>query len=338
MTVDKSYNETRYYKKGDGAGTSNMGYDDLVRLNTEYNVPNSGLSTSYINSNLYQFFDFDYFKSAISGSGSGSGSDLIISKVESPTDVTIDDFILKTKGDNIGLTNYYNGISSYSNDYVIDNYIMDLAKKVTDYFVVSTALYELLYATTGDDIDGATTITVKRDPSLQIEYGGFDDSPFTLLPNEDTNSKQNSIIAYLYKIYVQSIEALKLNDADNSDTGFSGSLHENITLNSKFLENQGKLDTHQDKFDTKKAMVITMMAKAHKANKLYSKKKLWFTIYLSMLIVYLLAVIGVIYASSSSYEMLNMFQNSMVGFVLIVFNAIILISLFFYEISKYFYK
>lgn len=332
MTVDKSYNETRYYKKGDGAGTSNMGYDDLVRLNTEYNVPNSGLSTSYINSNLYQFFDFDYFKSAISG----SGSDLIIKKVEG-TNVTIGAFIEQTKGDNIGLTNYYNGISSYSNDYVIDNYIMDLAKKVTDYFVVSTALYELLYATEGY-IEGTNTITVKRESSLQIEYGGFDDSPFALLPNEDTNSKQNSIIAYLYKIYVQSIEALKLNDADNSDTGFSGSLHENINLNSKFLDNQDKLDTHQDKFDTKKAMVITMMAKAHKANKLYSKKKLWFTIYLSMLIVYLLAVIGVIYASSSSYEMLNMFQNSMVGFVLIVFNAIILISLFFYEISKYFYK
>ncbi len=336
MTVDKIYNETRYYKKGDGAGTSNMGYDDLVRLNTEYNVPNSGLSTSYINSNLYAFFDFDHFKSAISGSG--SDSDLIINKVESATDVTIDNFILKTKTDNLSnLSNYYDGISSYSNDYVIDTYIMDLAKKVTDYFVVSTALYELLYATEGY-IEGTDTITVKRESSLQIEYGGFDDSPFALLPNEDTNSKQNSIIAYLYKIYVQSIEALKLNDADNSDTGFSGSLHENITLNSKFLDNQDKLDTHQDKFDTKKAMVITMMAKAHKANKLYSKKKLWFTIYLSMLIVYLLAVIGVIYASSSSYEMLNMFQNSMVGFVLIVFNAIILISLFFYEISKYFYK
>lgn len=320
---DKDYNETRYYKIENGK----EGYDKLIKLNTEYGVPNSGQG-SYINSNLYNYFDIDNFIRGI-------GSNLLIQYNTNIT--TLDEFISQAKTDNTSLSDYYrdlNNTITASNEYILDNHVKNLAVKVTDYFVVSTALYELLYAT--NEIVGTDPIDVTRTTDLSIKYQGFNEELFAIPVTDDSDkTRQNAIIRYLYGFYTKAVEALKLNDTEQK---YSKNLHENIQLNNDFLEKQQQLDSNQDVFDTKKALVITMMAKAHKANKLYSKKKLWFTIYLSMLIVYLLAVVGVIYASSSSYEMFNMFQNAMVGLVIIVLSSFILISLFIYEISKYFYK
>lgn len=343
MTVDKSYTETRYYKIFESESESDQGYDDLVKLNTEYNVPNAnGQSTSntpYINPNLYSYFNYDHFKKECLES-----NNLIITNTGT-TPVTLATFInqLKTGPDNSDLSNYYtrlNGVITDSNDeYILDNHVKNLAVKVTDYFVVSTALYELLYS---ESEEGATTdgdgikVYYNWNDAKAIEYYGFPENPFAKNRDGDS-SQQNAIIEYLYPLYIEAIEALKLNDSAG-DKKYSRYLDENIQLNKKFLNQQQQLDANQDVFDTKKALVITMMAKAHKANKLYSKKKLWFTIYLSMLIVYLLTVVGVIYAASSSNEMFNMFQNAMVGLVIAVSSAFILIALFIYEISKYFYK
>ena len=333
-TVDKNYTETRYYKIGE----SNGGYDELVKLNTEYNVPNanSGQSTSntpYVNPNLYNYFDIDYFIGRI---GTETGTTLVV-KADSSSLV---DFIRQAKSDNSNLRDYYTALNNTitaSNDYILDKHVKNLAEKVTDYFVVSTALYDLLYAMNDDEIKGTGPIFVTKTTNLRIKYEDLVAMPFAITNDvTDSPSKQNAIIRYLYGFYTKAVEALKLND--NTNQKYSDHLSQNINLNNDFLEQQQKLDSNQDVFDTKKALVITMMAKAHKANKLYSNKKLWFTIYLSMLIVYLLAVVGVIYAASSSYEMFNMFQNAMVGLVITVLSSFILISLFIYEISKYFYK
>lgn len=326
-TVDKDYTETRYYKI-----EGMEGYDKLVKLNTEYGVPNSGHGSSsnvfYINSNLYNYFNITNFIDEI-------GTTLKV-KADSSS---LADFINQAKSDNSNLSNYYNDLNntiSASNEYILDKHVKNLAEKVTDYFVVSTALYNLLYATNEyNSLDGLETIVVTTS-GLSIEYRDFNGEGFAIANGTDSSSKQNAIINYLYDFYTKAVEALKLND--DPDQNYSKHLSQNIDLNNGFLEQQQKLDSNQDVFDTKKALVITMMAKAHKANKLYSKKKLWFTIYLSMLIVYLLAVVGVIYAASSSYEMFNMFQNAMVGLVITVLSSFILISLFIYEISKYFYK
>ena len=340
MTVDiKSYTETRFYKIFESETESDQGYDDLVKLNTEYNVPGGGQGTSnvsYINSNLYNYFNYDHFKQACLES-----NNLIITKIDAP--VTLSTFItqLKNDTDNSNLSNYYtalDGMITESNDeYILDNHVKNLAVKVTDYFVVSTALYELLYTEEGTTISDGIKVSYSWDQSKAIEYKDFDEKPFAKPRDGDDRSQQNAIIEYLYPLYIEAIEALKLNDS-NQDKKYSRYLDQNIQLNKKFLNQQQQLDANQDVFDTKKALVITMMAKAHKANKLYSKKKLWFTIYLSMLIVYLLTVVGVIYAASSSNEMFNMFQNAMVGLVIAVSSAFILIALFIYEISKYFYK
>lgn len=327
-TVD--YTETRYYKIEESNG-----YAELVKLNTEYGVPTSGQGSSnvsYINSDLYNYFNIDYF---IGGIGTTLVVEALVVEADSSS---LANFINKAKTDNSSLSNYYDNLNntiSASNEYILDKHVKNLAEKVTDYFVVSTALYELLYATNNEIEDTTESISVTKTTNLTIQYKGFSEEGFAIPISEDS-SKQNAIINYLYGFYTEAVEALKLND--DTDQKYSKHLHENIKLNKDFLEQQQQLDSNQDVFDTKKALVITMMAKAHKANKLYSKKKLWFTIYLSMLIVYILAVVGVIYAASSSYEMFNMFQNAMVGLVITVLSSFILISLFIYEISKYFYK
>jgi hypothetical protein len=327
-TVDENYTETRYYKLEDSEG-----YDKLVKLNTEYGVPTSGQGSSsnvsYINSNLYNYFNINNFINGI-------GNTLVVEADSS----SLSEFIRKAKenNSNSNLRDYYDNLNntiSASNEYILDKHVKNLAEKVTDYFVVSTALYDLLYAT-DNEIDSTEPIEVTKTTNLKIEYHGFIEADFAITNDDSSSSKQNAIINYLYGFYTKAVEALKLND--ETDQKYSNHLSQNIDLNKAFLEQQQKLDSNQDVFDTKKALVITMMAKAHKANKLYSKKKLWFTIYLSMLIVYLLAVVGVIYAASSSYEMFNMFQNAMVGLVITVLSSFILISLFIYEISKYFYK
>jgi hypothetical protein len=197
---------------------------------------------------------------------------------------------------------------------------------VTIFFIVSTALYGLLYAT-----DQITDKQLSDTYSINLSADG---------PNITfTSSTHEELIKYLYYLYNHSIEDMKLNKPNKEETDtYANHLIRNTTLNNMYQSQFTKLSEKQNNFDTKKAFVITMMAKAHKANKLYARKKFWFTIYLSLLMLYIFGVIGVLYAASSSYEMFNMFQSSMIGFVMIVLNSIILTILFFYEISKYFYK
>lgn len=314
-----TFTETRYYKIDESTPASNQGYDELVALNTKFNVIENGASNEklFIDKDLYTFFDIDNFKSGL--------SNIIInvpSSFEPNTDDDYNDFVDISEGQNA--VGYFNEIDGYTNGYKLDEQVIKLAKKVTIFFIVSTALYGLLYAT--DPINN-----LSNNYSIQLSDGQ------TITFTFSSEISHQALIEYLYYLYNHSIEDLKLNKPTDKDT-YANHLSRNTTLNNMYQSQFTKLSEKQNNFDTKKAFVITMMAKAHKANKLYSRKKFWFTIYLSLLMLYIFGVIGVLYAASSSYEMFNMFQSSMIGFVMIVLNSIILTILFFYEISKYFYK
>lgn len=319
-----TYDETRYYKLGDSTSTglSNQGYDELVELNTKFNVIENGANNEipFIDPNLYTFFNIDTFKTGL--------LEIIINipiSFEPNTDDAYNEFVDISETQNA--VSYFNDINSFNtNGYKLDEQVKKLAKKVTIFFIVSTALYGLLY--TIDPITGP----LSNNYSIQLSGQNIE---FKF----ESDITHKELIKYLYYLYNHSIEDLKLNkpNDDTSDT-YANHLSRNTTLNNMYQSQFTKLSEKQNNFDTKKAFVITMMAKAHKANKLYSRKKFWFTIYLSLLMLYIFGVIGVLYASSSSYEMFNMFQSSMIGFVMIVLNSIILTILFFYEISKYFYK
>lgn len=322
-----TYDETRYYKLEDSTtatGLSNQGYDELVALNTKFNVVINGDNDKipFIDSDLYTFFNIDTFKSDLK---------IITINVPSSFDNTNDSAYEEFKTDTYGITiqhnDYFKNIEKYTNKFKIDQYVVNLAKKVTNFFIVSTALYGLLYTT--------DPITDPLSNNYSIQLSDVRTITFTF----QSEITHEGLIGYLYYLYNHSIEDLKLNKPnDATSDNYANDLSRNTTLNNIYESQFTKLSEKQNKFDTKKAFVITMMAKAHKANKLYSRKKFWFTIYLSLLMLYIFGVIGVLYASSSSYEMFNMFQSSMIGFVMIVLNSIILTILFFYEISKYFYK
>jgi hypothetical protein len=316
MTVDETYTETRYYKIDESTG-SNQGYDALVELNTQFNVVENGANTPFINRSLYTFFDIETFKTGFSNIAIN-----VPGSFESATDHAYNEFV-KISESQYAL-GYFNDINGFNTEgYKLDEQVKKLAKKVTIFFIVSTALYALLYTTdpiTDQQLSDTYSINLSDGPNITF-----------------TSSTHQALIEYLYYLYNHSIEDMKLNKPTDDDT-YANHLIRNTTLNNMYQSQFTKLSEKQNNFDTKKAFVITMMAKAHKANKLYSRKKFWFTIYLSLLMLYIFGVIGVLYAASSSYEMFNMFQSSMIGFVMIVLNSIILTILFFYEISKYFYK
>lgn len=326
------YTETRYYTMSNDNYTT---YRDLVELNTKYNVVNSDStvnSNSFIDDRLYTFFNIDDFNTSM------SNNTIVINMSSS----NIVQFRTNVVDDNTNVVStYYGSIDSLIiENYKIDQQISELAKKVTDFFLISTALYGIIYRDDGTTTTATTptnnayTLINALASGITIEFTNI--SPSSSVGPE-LSDYEDLIIEKLYVLYGEALDELRLNDESNDDK-YSSYLSKNLSLHSNYLNNFESLNDKQDKFDTKKAFVITMMAKAHKANKLYSTKKLWFTIYLSFLLVYILSIIGVIYASGSSNEMFSMFQNSTVGFVMVVFNAIILLSLFFYEISKYFYK
>lgn len=320
-TVDKNYTETRYYKlvdseNGDSVGSSNQGYDELVELNTKFNVVENGSSNiPFIDRNLYTFFDIETFKLDVN-----TITINVPENFDNNSDYNYEAFKTNTQQQH---NDYFIRIENYKNDYKLDEQVIKLAKKVTNFFIVSTALYGLLYST-----DNISDLSSNYSISLEAQT-------ITFIISSTINHQR--LIEYLYYLYNHSIEDLKLNKPGEDDT-YANHLIRNTTLNDRYQSQFTKLAEKQNNFDTKKAFVITMMAKAHKANKLYSRKKFWFTIYLSLLMLYIFGVIAVLYVSSSSYEMFNMFQSSMSGFVMIVLNSIILTILFFYEISKYFYK
>ena len=327
------YTETRYYTMSNDNYTT---YRDLVELNTKYNVVNSDSTVnanSFIDDRLYTFFNIDDFNTSMS-------NNTIVINMNSPNIV---EFRSNVVNDNTNVVStYYGSIDSLIiENYKIDQQISELAKKVTDFFLISTALYGIIYRDAGTTTTATTdTTTTDNVYMLNNALASGINIDFTNIPSSvgpELSDYEDLIIEKLYVLYGEALDELRLNDESNDDK-YSSYLSKNLSLHSNYLNNFESLNDKQDKFDTKKAFVITMMAKAHKANKLYSTKKLWFTIYLSFLLVYILSIIGVIYASGSSNEMFSMFQNSTVGFVMVVFNAIILLSLFFYEISKYFYK
>lgn len=328
-----TYDETRYYKidDSDSTGASNQGYDELVALNTKFNIVVNGDDnvTPFVNTALYDYFNVEYFKDNFDSNIIINVPNFDSTNIDSTNDSYYTNFLSMTQSNHPG---YFNAIQAYANEYKLDQHLVTLAKKVTNYFIISTALYALLHT---DQLTHDFSLNLNT-PSTPISLSGSTQT-IQFIPIADID--HSNLIAYLYYLYNHSIEDLKLNkpDSNNIDT-YANHLSLNTTLNNIYESQFTKLSEKQNNFDTKKAFVITMMAKAHKANKLYSRKKFWFTIYISLLMLYIFGVVGVLYGASSSYEMFNMFQSSMIGFVMIILNSIILTILLFYEISKYFYK
>ena len=307
MSHDTAYTETRYYTLPTDS-TSNQGYNELVKMNTEYNTGTSNVS--YVPTDLYEYFNYETFKTTV------DSMSVDMSRITDST--TLENFRTSmTNASNSNIKRIYDNIDGHtsSNNYILDEHIATLAKKVTDYFVVSTALYGIIYCT--DSLTSQFTTSLNGQDGIQITYSNYSDDNF-----------EN-----LYTLYNTVIEELKLGDGE-----YSQNLSMNLKLNKEFNLNDESLSEKQDIFDSKKAFVITMMAKSHKANKLFAKKKIWFTIYLVLMVLYVAAFLGIIFATSSSMDMFNQFQSSMSGMVIVIVNAVVLLGLFLNEITRYFYK
>lgn len=308
MSKDTAYTETRYYTLPTDS-TSNQGYNELVKMNTEYNTGTNS-NVSYVPTDLYEYFNYETFKETVKSNG-----DNMIVNMSRIT--TLESFRTSMTESNSKIREIYGDIDGHtsSNNYILDEHIATLAKKVTDYFVVSTALYGIIYCP--HDLNQDSQTSLNGQDGIQITYSNYSDENF-----------EN-----LYTLYNTVIEELKLGDGE-----YSQNLSKNLELNREFNSNDESLSEKQDIFDSKKAFVITMMAKSHKANKLFAKKKIWFTIYLVLMVLYVAAFLGIIFATSSSMDMFNQFQSSMSGMVIVIVNAVVLLGLFLNEITRYFYK
>jgi hypothetical protein len=318
------FKETRYYQMGDvvddGSSTGSAvagavagavaseskGYDELVIINTSTRVSDDDAATqAFINTGLYDYFNLAVFNEKTTGL-----TDITVSDTS-----TIESIVSELKTKNTTYSTWMTELDaiSESNDYMIDAHIVQLASKVNDYFVISSALYSYIYkqnpgTVTGEPIQGPTWVFT--------ETVGSDD-----------------LLSNLVTLYYESMENLKL-----SDGTYNTYITENARLNNTFNDQNGLLNSKQDSFDKKKAFVITMMAKSHKANKLYSTKQFWFMVQLILLFIYVFGIIGIIFASTSTYGVFNAFQSSMTGLVLVISNICILIVIFINELIKYFYR
>ena len=67
MSQDTAYTETRYYTLPTDS-TSNQGYNELVKMNTEYNTGTNS-NVSYVPTDLYEYFNYETFKETVKSNG-----------------------------------------------------------------------------------------------------------------------------------------------------------------------------------------------------------------------------------------------------------------------------
>lgn len=328
MTVTRDYTENRFYKITP-QGTPNLPYSDLVRKNTSFNVTNQGdtSTNAFIDTSLYNFFDIHHFISQL------GGTTITINTSLTTKEAIIDNLL--TSGSYSDYKNYIDEITTIhdSNEYILDKHIANLAKEISHFFMISSALYTLIYST---DIISAETYTpsqaIIKTTSDETEVGLM--FSFTNYVGDADTATQKSSHTNLIRAYYESMADLKL----MTEASYAANLSKNIELNKRFNSFDSNLDTKQNNFDHKRAFVITMMSKTHKASKLYSKKRLMFYIYLSLFLVYAFICVGVLLAGSSNYEVFESFQNALTGLYIVILNVCLLLALFLYEFITYLYR
>lgn len=331
------YTESRLYN-------DDKQYKALVEKTTKFTVSETGVSTadttkSFVNSDLYKFFDVNYFNrlgevTIVNGVITGPIKEITLdlSKLKLDDALGGDSFT-----DNVELKTYIDSIDTSGNsNYVIDENIVEAAKKITNYYIASSALYAYVYY--------KGTITHEMPftfASGNPDANGYDGITITLknvtpdIPAVGTTAipENTYAITQLHNYYKESIA-----DFEETSSLFNANLSENIDLNKTFNKQNDQLKEKNEIFDGKKALAITMMAKAHKANKLYSSKQFWFMIYMIIFMVYFFGILGLIFAGGSKYALLTNFQSGMSGMVVVVVNASILTGLIINEIYRYFNK
>lgn len=322
-----NYVETRYFTDGN----TNLEYIDLVRKTTQYSIASDSGDTNsaYIDTGIYNYFSLTHFNrlgTAVGGVTKSITIDLSVEMLEEAVSTN-----------NPDLSAYLGDLDtlSSSNDYIIDKGVIAIAKTITNYYIASSALYAFIYSSQSElnltetgvfASTGATSYTINSSDILGGGYTG----PNIILTNVEDGSK---IIEKLHSYYIKSVGDLKL-----SDTTYNSHLTNNIHLNKTFLEQNEKLGQKEEIFDTKKAFAITMMAKSHKANKLYSAKQFWFLVYLALFVIYVFGIFGMISASHSSLDIFKSFKSTILGSVIVSINVVILLSLCLFDIIKYFNK
>ena len=303
-----NYVETRYY---DAEGSSNNEYSELVRKITSFNTDSN--TGSYINSNIIPYFSLSNFNDTTPSIELNLNEESLSNALKEGTNPSLKTYLQNLEDLKTG------------NQYLIDNYVIDAAMKIIHYYVASSALYAYIYSETNIQAE-AQNLTIAKNNVVGENYVGPDIKLFNRANNTATIQK-------LYDYHKEAVDALK-----KTDNKYHTHLLLNTDLNSTFQTNNTNLIQKEEIFDTKKAFAITMIAKSHKANKLYSKKQFWFMVYLIIFMVYLFGILGFIFAGGSSYQVFNQFQSGMSGLVIVIINITILVGLFVNEIIKYFRK
>ena len=305
-----NYVETRYY---DAEGSSNNEYSELVRKITSFNTDSN--TGSYINSNIIPYFSLSNFNDTTPSIELNLNEESLSNALKEGTNPSLKTYLQNLEDLKTG------------NQYLIDNYVIDAAMKIIHYYVASSALYAYIYS---QENSQAQDLTIAQE-NVVGDYVG----PNIKLLNHNNNNNNNetATIQKLYDYHKEAVDALK-----KTDNKYHTHLLLNTDLNSTFQTNNTNLIKKEEIFDTKKAFAITMIAKSHKANKLYSKKQFWFMVYLIIFMVYLFGILGFIFAGGSSYQVFNQFQSGMSGLVIVIINITILVGLFVNEIIKYFRK
>ena len=315
-----NYVETRYYDAG--GSDSNQDYSELVKKTTAFNTDSN---TYFINSNIYDYFSLSNFK-RLSVDDEGSDAKITLDLRENK----LKDALNLSSSNNSNLNTYMvdelNNLEG-NTDFYIDLEIIEAARHMIKYYVASSALYGFIYSDREVDTTNTNTIYTIDENRPEIELTGI------TIHIGDNDRTTRGIIEQLHGYYQEAVEKLK-----KSDPAYNNSLGHNIRLNNRFLNNNDNLIRKEEIFDTKKAFAITMMAKSHKANKLYAKKQFWFMIYMIIFLVYLFGILGMIFAGGSSFDLFNSFQTGMTGLVIVIINLTILVGLFINEIIKYFNK
>lgn len=321
--VHVAYEETRYYtKSGSEPSFTYKYYDDLVKTSTAYNDSAGEKTVSFVNPKLFDFFNINTFLARFNTQTfTVNMHTSILSE-----DLSIEETMNLVFDTTTAFNNYIGEIDTImgDNEYIIDRNIGVLAKNVSYFFLVSSALYTNIGSTSEIPTDGTTSVQLNTSmPYFIYSYPSIEGT--------DTTPTTPGITTRLVEAYFKTLNSLEMGEGE-----YTSHLNRNVLLNRKFNAMDQQLTDKQEIFNDKKAFVITMMSKTHKANKQLTAKKSLLNTYLMALFVYIITCIGLVLAGNSSYPMFQAIQTTIVGTILAGLNAIILLGLLVTESMAFF--
>jgi len=244
---------------------------------------------STINDEFLKFFNFNHFKNEVLE----VGIDATLLADTDPSE------ILNTIKTRTSLTAYYNTINVIDSENIAVNELMKtLSEKITDYFVMSSVLYKIIYG-------GAS---------------GMDMVYVDEIPDRATDTGFKNVL----EAYLESTKALNTTPED-----YTSNVESNIERNNTFVSQDAMLKQKEKVFNKEKSNVITLMSKIHKGNKIYNNRRFWQVCYFVMFIIYLGVVVGGIYGMKS-----NMFTNQLTGSVLAGIGSVLFLIMTLDELIK----